>query len=176
MNLAPRSLRNRLVLGAAAVGLAFSVLFGVVATWRVNRAETQAVHAALQSRLELARDEVATDGTISQDAGSPKTDLIQVLRPDGTILASTAALAAAPVLIDVSAVPSSSTGVESRVALQRPDIDLAVLAVPFTLTSGAGSSTGTGVWWWPWTPRGSTRPQISSWGSSSPGLALWCSR
>ena len=145
MTLAPRSLRNRLVLGAAAVGLAFSVLFGVVATWRVNHAETQAVHAALQSRLELARDEVAADGTISQDAGSPKTDLVQVLRPDGTILASTAALTAAPALIDVSAVPSSSTGVETRVALQRPDIDLAVLAVPFTLTSAAGSPAGTGA-------------------------------
>jgi signal transduction histidine kinase len=142
---APRSLRNRLVLGAAAVGLAFSVLFGVVATWRVNHAETQAVHAALQSRLVLARDEVAADGTISQDAGSPKTDLVQVLRPDGTIRASTAALAAAPALIDVSAVPSTSAGVERRVALQHPDIDLAVLAVPLALTAQAGSPAGTGA-------------------------------
>ncbi len=145
MNLAPRSLRNRLVLGAAAVGLAFSVLFGVVATWRVNHAEAQAVHAALQSRLELARDEVAADGTISQDAGSPKTDLVQVIGPDDTILATTEALTAAPALAKISAATSSATGVEGRVALQRPDIDLAVLAVPLPLTSGAGSPAGTGA-------------------------------
>ncbi|MBA2699976.1 MAG: HAMP domain-containing protein [Nocardioidaceae bacterium] len=145
MNLAPRSLRNRLVLGAAAVGLAFAVLFGIVATWRVNHAEKQAVQAALQSRVELARDEVAADGSINQDAGSPKTDLVQVIGPDGTIRASSPALAAAPALIDVSAVQSSSTGVEGRRALQRPDIDLAVLAVPLTLTAEAGSPAGTGA-------------------------------
>ncbi len=145
MKLAPRSLRNRLVLGAAAVGLAFSVLFGVVATWRVNHAETQAVHAALQSRLELAHDEVTAAGTISQDAGSPKTDLVQVIGPDGTILASTQALTAAPALAEISAVSASSTGVEDRVALQRPDIDLAVLAVPLALTAHAGSPAGTGA-------------------------------
>lgn len=145
MSLTPHSLRNRLVLGAAAVGLAFSVLFGVVATWRVNHAETQAVHAALQSRLELARDEVAVDGSITQDAGSPKTDLVQVIGPDGTVLASTAALASAPALINASALPPPSAGVERRIALQRPDIDLAVLAVPIPLSGQAGSPAGTGA-------------------------------
>ncbi len=146
MRLAPRSLRNRLVLGAAAVGLAFAVLFGMVATWRVNHAENQAIRAALQSRVELARDEIAPDGSIIQDAGSPKTDLIQVIGPQGLVRASSPALAAAPVLIEVSAVQSAPRGgVERRLALQRPDIDLAVLAVPITLTSAAGSPAGTGA-------------------------------
>ena len=145
MNLAPRSLRNRLVLGAAVVGLVFSVLFGAVAVWRVNHAETQAIRAALQSRLELARDEVATDGTINQDAGSPRTDLLQVLAPDGAIRASSPALATAPALVSVSAVASSPAGVDDRVALQQPDIDLAVLAVPLPLTAQRGSPAGTGA-------------------------------
>jgi signal transduction histidine kinase len=145
VNLAPRSLRNRLVLGAAVVGLVFSVLFGAVAIWRVNHAEAQAIRAALQSRLELARDEVASDGTIDQDAGSPRTDLLQVLEPDGTIRASSQALATAPALVRVSDVASSPAGVEDRVALQQPDIDLAVLAVPLPLTAQPGSPAGTGA-------------------------------
>lgn len=145
MNLAPRSLRNRLVFGAAVVGLLFSVLFGAVAVWRVNHAETQAIRAALESRLELARDEVTADGTINQDAGSPQTDLLQVLAPDGTILASTPALAAAPALVMVNAATSSSGRVEDRVALQRPDIDLAVLAIPLPLTAASGTPAGTGA-------------------------------
>ncbi|MGA8980128.1 MAG: HAMP domain-containing sensor histidine kinase [Pedococcus sp.] len=145
MNLAPRSLRNRLVLGAAAVGFAFSVLFGLVATWRVNQAEDQAVQAALRSRIELARDEVAPDGSITQDVGSPKTDLVQVIAADGTVRSRTPALAAAPALVEVSKVRSSSGGVERRVALQDPDIDLALLAVPLALTTPAGSPDGTGA-------------------------------
>ncbi len=145
MKLAPRSLRNRLVLGAATVGLAFAVLFGIVATWRVNHAESQAVHAALQTRVELARDEVGADGSIIQDAGSPKTDLVQVIGPDGTVRASSPALSGAPALIDVATVQAFTGGVERRVALQRPDIDLAVLAVPTTLTAKAGSPAGTGA-------------------------------
>lgn len=55
MNLAPSSLRQRLVLGAVAVGLIFSTLFAVAAVWRVHHAEDQAVDAALLSRVEPAR-------------------------------------------------------------------------------------------------------------------------
>ena len=145
MSFAPRSLRNRLVLGAAAVGLAFAVLFGVVATWRVNHAEDQAIQAALQSRIELARDEVAADGSLSQDAGSPKTDLVQVIGPDGQIRASSPGLAGAPPLIDVATVNASSPEVRGQLALARPDIDLAVLAVPLNLTAGFDSPAGSGA-------------------------------
>ena len=112
MNLTPSSLRHRLVLGAAGVGLLFAVVFGVVATWRVNHAADQAVQAALQSRLELARDEVARDGSIRQDAGSPQTDLVQVLRPDGTVRASTPALAGVGPLADIASVTAPNTAVQ----------------------------------------------------------------
>ena len=145
MKMVPSSLRNRLVLGAAAVGFAFALVFGAVANWRIGHAEHQAVQATLRNRVELARDEVAADGSISQDAGSPKTDLVQVIGPDGTIRASSPALAGARPLIDVRSVQSVGGNVEARVALQHPDIDLAVLAVPLTVTGNAASPAGVGA-------------------------------
>lgn len=145
MRFAPSSLRHRLVLGAAGVGLVFAVVFGVVATWRVNHAADQAVQAALQSRLELARDEVGLDGSIRQDAGSPRTDLVQVLGPDGAVRASTPALAGVGPLADIAGVTASKRGVDTRLALQRPDIDLALLAVPLTMTGNGDSPPGTGA-------------------------------
>lgn len=141
----PSSLRNRLVLGAATVGFAFALVFGAVANWRISHAEHQAVQAALQSRIELARDEVAADGSISQDAGSPKTDLVQVIGPEGRVRASSPALARAHPLIDVRSVQAGSGKVETRAALQHPDIDLAVLAEPITLTGNATSPAGVGA-------------------------------
>jgi signal transduction histidine kinase len=143
--LAPSSLRNRLVLGAVAVGLTFAVLFGAAAAWRVHHAQEQAVRAALQSRVELARDEVAADGSIRQDAGSPKTDLVQVIGPDGQIRGSSPALANAKALADVSAVGASIDGVEAQVALENPHTDLVTLAVPVKLTRVGASPAGTGA-------------------------------
>lgn len=145
MNLTPSSLRHRLVLGAAGVGLLFAVVFGVVATWRVNQAADQAVRAALQSRLELARDEVAPNGSILQDAGSPRTDLVQVLAPDGTVRTSTPALAGVGPLADVGSVSASEHGVQTRVAVPHLDVDLATLAVPVPLTGNGASPPGTGA-------------------------------
>lgn len=145
MRLTPTSLRNRLVLGAVAVGLTFSALFGTVAAWRIHHAEDQAVTAALLSRADLARDEVAADGSLTQDAGTPKTDLVQVLSPDGTIRTSSTALAGIAPLVDIDAARASPQGTQARVALQRPDIDLAVLGVPIQLTANGSSTAGTGV-------------------------------
>lgn len=145
MNLAPSSLRGRLVLGAVAVGIVFATLFGLTATWRVHHAADQAVRAALQSRLELARDQIGADGSISQDAGTPKTDLVQVLGPDGSIRANSPVLAGVRPLIDIPAIRGSSGPVESRIALQQPDIDLAVLAVPLSMTQRGDSPAGTGT-------------------------------
>lgn len=145
MSLGPSSLRNRLVLGATGVGLVFAVVFGATATWRVHHAEDQAIHAALQTRVELARDAVAADGSLTRDAGSPKTDLVQVIAPDGTTRASSPALADAPALADVAQVRASPAGVQTSIALQQPDIDLALLAVPLRVAANGSSPGGTGV-------------------------------
>ena len=145
MNLAPASLRNRLVLGAVLVGLVFAVLFGAIATWRVHHAETQAISAALQGRMELARDEVATDGSIRQDAGSPKTDLVQVLGPDGRPRDSSPSLAGLPPLVGLSRVKAANGSLQARFSLQRPDVDLAVLAVPLRMTGSGDLPAGTGA-------------------------------
>ncbi|MGO4343643.1 sensor histidine kinase [Pedococcus sp. 2YAF34] len=145
MRFTPSSLRNRLVLGAVALGLTFAVLFGAIATWRVHHAEEQAVRAALQTRLELARDEVSPVGSLTHSVSSPKIDLIQVIGPDGRTRSSSDPLARIGPLADVSSVRKAPRGVENRVALQSPDIDLAVLAVPLTLTSSGDSPAGTGA-------------------------------
>jgi signal transduction histidine kinase len=145
VNVSPTSLRHRLVLGAIAVGVTFAVVFGLAATWRVHHAANRAIHAELVSRLDLARDEVGPDGTLQQDAGSPKTDLVQVIAPDGTVRSSSPALARTGPLVDVADVRRSPNGLESRLALQRPDVDLAVRAVPVRVTSRDGSLRGTGA-------------------------------
>jgi signal transduction histidine kinase len=140
----PASLRHRLVLGAVAVGLTFAVLFGLGASWLIQRAEDQAVRAALQSRVELARDEVASDGSLRQDAGSPKTDLVQVIAPDGTVRAGSPSLSGLDPLVDLDQVTAVG-GYRTSVALQQPDVDLALLAVPVHLTSAGSSPNGTGA-------------------------------
>jgi len=145
MSLRPSSLRNRLVLGAVVVGITFAVLFGAAAAWRVHHAQDQAVRAALLSRADLARDEVAPDGSLVQDAGSPKTDLVQVVGPDGGVRSSSPALSGRGPLLGVADVNGSSAGVQTQVTLQGPDVDLALLGVPIRLDAKGASPAGTGV-------------------------------
>ncbi|MCW2711393.1 MAG: hypothetical protein JWP24_1587, partial [Marmoricola sp.] len=145
MKFSPSSLRMRLVLGAVVVGITFAALFGAGATWRVRHAEDRALRAALESRVELARDEVAPDGSLRQDAGSPKTDLVQVVGPDGVVRSSSPSLRGLGPLVDVGAATLSSRGVSSKVALRSPDIDLALLGVPVRLTASGSSPAGTGA-------------------------------
>jgi signal transduction histidine kinase len=135
----------RLVLGAVVVGITFAALFGAGATWRVRHAEDRALRAALESRVELARDEVAPDGSLRQDAGSPKTDLVQVVGPDGVVRSSSPSLRGLGPLVYVGAATGSARGVSSKVALRSPDIDLALLGVPVRLAANGSSPAGTGA-------------------------------
>lgn len=126
----PRSLRGRLVLGAVCVGIVFAILFGVVATWQVHRTEDLAIGAALQTRLELARDQVRPDGSLGTEPVDPRTDLVQVIGADGSIVASSPALRGVGPLAQSAVVAGAPRGVVGAVALTAPDIDLATLAVP----------------------------------------------
>lgn len=145
MTLSPGSLRGRLLLGSLAVGISFAVLFGLGATWRVNQLEDRAVRSALLSRIDVARDEVETNGLLSLDQSSPKTDLVQVVGPDGLVRASSVALAGIAPLVSTRAAYDSPTGAEVRIALQKPDIDLAALGIPIRLQRHGTSPAGTGV-------------------------------
>jgi signal transduction histidine kinase len=143
MRPSPRSLRGRLVLGAVAVGLVFAAVFGAVATLRLHQVEDAAVDSALRTRLDLVRDEVRPDGTLRPDRGSPQTDLVQVLGPDGKVLTSGPALAGVPPLVTLDAVRShGSSGARTNKSLQHPDIDLAVLGVPLKLSGTSTAGTG----------------------------------
>lgn len=144
MRLVPLSLRNRLVLVSVAVGLAFALLFAAGATWSIGNAENQAIDAALKGRLESARAEVTSHGDLRAGAGSPRADLVQVLGQDGRVRSSSPSLEGLAPLIDGSIVPAKGE-VRANVALQAPDIDLALVGVPVRLLSGAAEAPGMGV-------------------------------
>lgn len=141
----PGSLRGRLLLGGIAVGISFAVIFGLGATWRVNQLEDRAIDTALLSRLDLARDEVTPKGLLKSDRTSPKIDLVQVIGSDGRVRSSSAALSSVPPLVAVDDVRRQRGGVEVRTALERPDIDLAVLGVRLDLPREGASPAGTGA-------------------------------
>lgn len=141
----PTSLRQRLVLGAVATGVIFACVFGGVAAWTIEHTGNQALQTALESRLELARDEVSANGTISRDAGSPKTDLVQIVDARGVVRASSPALAGIGPLVDVGTVTAVPSRDVQFVALNSPDIDLAVLAVPYPLPHHDDSPAGMGA-------------------------------
>lgn len=139
------SLRGRLVLGAFLVGIAFAIIFGGGATWRLHHLEDRAVTTALQSRLDLARDEVASDGTLIHDQASPKTDLVQIIGPDGAVRSASAGLARVGALADIATVRQHPSGFRSNRALGRPDVDLATLSVPIALPRNGTQPAGTGA-------------------------------
>lgn len=145
MNVAPRSLRGRLVLGALLVGIAFAIVFGAAATWRLHQLQEHAVGAALQGRLDLARDEVRPDGLLILDQSSPKTDLVQVIGPDGSVRSTSSGLAQVGPLVRLADVRAHATGLRVNRTLEKPDIDLATLSVPISLSSSDGLPAGTGA-------------------------------
>lgn len=134
--LPPRSLRGRLVLGATAIALVVASLAGVAGTLWVRAAETQSLTSALQTRLQLAEEDVRPDGTLPSEPRGPKSDLVQVLGPGGGVLAASSALSGLRPLADERVVRASPDGVRGTVSLQSPDVDLATLAVPWTVTRG----------------------------------------
>lgn len=145
MTFTPGALRHRLVLGGVVVGLAFAVVFGAVATWRMHQVEDRAITTALHDRMDLARAEVTPAGAFTEGAGSPKTDLVQIIAPDGRMRGSSPALTGLPQLVDIGMVRSTAQGLQTRVSLQRPDVDLAVLAVPIRMASDGTTPAGTGA-------------------------------
>ncbi|MDQ1640693.1 MAG: hypothetical protein QOJ90_44 [Actinomycetota bacterium] len=142
----PSSLRGRLLLGAVSAGAVFAVVFGTVATWRIHQLEDRAVGTALRSRLDLAKDEVRPDGTLKPHRGSLKTDLVQVLGPDGRVRAQTAGLTGlGPLLPSADVQAAGPDGVRVSRSFQQPDTDLAVLGVPLALPAQGNLPAATGA-------------------------------
>ena len=140
------SLRQRLLAAAVLAGTAFAVTFGLVATWRLDQIENNAVRSALQARMDLAKDRLTPEGTIPQSGPvAARISLAQVVGPDGRIRSATPALAGLAPLIPLDqALASGSAGARASLALEHPDIDLAVLAVPVNLSGTAAGQKATG--------------------------------
>lgn len=145
MMVSPTSLRGRLVLGALLVGIAFALIFGAGATWRLHQLEDKAVRSALQTRLDLARDEVAPDGTLVHDLASPKSDLVQIIGADGKVRSASPGLLHVGPLADLSAVRGQPAGYRTRRTLNKPDVDLATMSVPLVLPGTTAGPAGTGA-------------------------------
>lgn len=143
----PGSLRGQLVIAAVLAGTLFSAIFGVLATWRVQALEDSSLRGALRARLSVALDELNPDGSLALNGASRlKTNLVQVVNPDGTVRSATAALTGAPALVSVArAKAAGSAGVLQDRALERPDTDIAALGVPIRLPALDTAPAGTGA-------------------------------
>jgi signal transduction histidine kinase len=128
----PLPLRWRLVAAAVAAATCFAAVFGVLASWRLDVLEDKAVTGALQAQLDLVRSDLAPDGTLGGPSGQvPKSVLAQVIGPGGQLRDSTPALVGVGSLVSLGAVRRAGPrGLQFAVAISRPDLDMALLAVP----------------------------------------------
>lgn len=137
-------LRWRLVVAALVGAVCFAVGFGLFATWQIDHLEDRSLSTALRARLDLVREELRPDGLLSVDVPSPRTSLVQVIGPDGTIRDATPTLAGQPPFVQLATVRGAgSHGVQRDVQL--PHSHLTVLAVPVHLTASGVGPAGVGA-------------------------------
>ena len=152
----------------------FAVLFGP-ATWRLDQIESNAVRSALQARMDLAKDRLTPEGAIPQNGPvAARISLAQVVGRDGRIRSATPALAGLPPLIPLDrALAAGSAGARASLALEHPDIDLAVLAVP--RYPRRQDRRGWASWWSPDTEAfRSTRQHLTTCSPpASPAVMYW---
>lgn len=144
----PLPLRWRLVAAAVVAATCFAAVFGVLASWRLDVLEDKAVTGALHAQLDLVRSDLAPDGTLGGASGQvPKSVLAQVVGPDGRLRDSTPALAGVGSLVSLASVRRAGPqGLQSAVAISRPDLDMALLAVPVRVGATAdGQPAGSGA-------------------------------
>ena len=137
-------LRWRLVVAALVGAAGFAVGFGAFATWQVDRWEDKGLSSALQARLELVRAEVSSDGTLFTYQPSPRTSLVQILNPDGSVRDSTPTLRQLGPLVSVAAVRAAGSAGFRRNLQFRHSL-LTLLAVPLVERASAAGPGGTGA-------------------------------
>jgi signal transduction histidine kinase len=135
-------LRWRLVVATLGGTIAFAVGFGALALYEIERLESHSVATALQERLELFKPQVQEDGKLNE-LESPRTNIGQVVGPDGAVRDSTPSLLRQQALLDVAQVRAHPGGISRTLELNRSRV--VIRGIPVTLAATATSPKGVGA-------------------------------
>jgi signal transduction histidine kinase len=133
-------LRLRLVVATLVGTIAFAVGFGALALVEIERLENHSIEQALQERLDLFTPQLASDGSLEALDKSPRTNIGQVVGPDGQVRDATESLIHQPAILDVAAVRAHPNGVTDTVELNHSRVVVRGIRVKLaaTATSPAG--------------------------------------
>jgi signal transduction histidine kinase len=135
-------LRWRLVVATLVGTIAFALGFGAIALLEIERLEGHSVSAALQERLDLFKPQVQEDGNLNE-LDSLRTNIGQVVGPDGTVRDATPSLLKLKALLPVAEVRAHPGGVSRTLELNHSRV--VIRGVPVSLAATATSPKGTGV-------------------------------
>jgi signal transduction histidine kinase len=135
----PRSLRNRLV--AIATLTTFVVMTGAaaVATWQIRTITDRALSDAARTRLAAVQDGLTPAGQLPSSRVVQRTaTYVQVLAADGRVVSASPALSDAQPLLPIT-VARRGVHHPKLLNLNQPDLDLAVIAEPVSVSGGRGA-------------------------------------
>ena len=120
--------------------IVFAVGFGALAVVEIERLEQHSITQALQERLNVFQPEVSADGNLDTLADSPRTNIGQVIGPDGRVRDRTHSLVGEPAVITLSRVLAHPAGVQSTIELNRTSVVIRAVRIKLaaTPTSPAG--------------------------------------
>ncbi|MDX6227258.1 MAG: hypothetical protein QOI76_648 [Frankiales bacterium] len=136
-------LRWRLVVATMVGTIAFATGFGALAVGEIERLEQHSVSTALQERLDLFLPQLSKEGTLDALEDSPRTNIGQVVGPDGRVRDATPSLIHQPAILDVAAVLAHPGGVQRTLDLNRSRV--VVRGVKVKLGATATSPAGEGA-------------------------------
>ena len=135
-------LRWRLVVATLGGTIAFAVGFGALAVFEIERLETHSITQALQERLDLFRGQLGQDGTLDALEDSPRTNIGQVVGPDGHVRDATPSLIHQAAVLDVNQVRAHPDGIQKTVELNHSRVVLRGVKVTLAATSTSVAGDG----------------------------------
>jgi two-component system OmpR family sensor kinase len=136
-------LRWRLVVATLVGTIAFAIGFGALAVFEIERLEQHSISTALQERIDLVRPQVQEDGSLGELDHSPRTNIGQVVGPDGGVRDATPSLVDQKAVLDVARVRAHPAGVQGTVELNHSKV--VVRGIPVQLAATPSSPAGTGA-------------------------------
>ena len=120
--------------------IAFAIGFGVLALVEIERLESHSITQALQERIGVFQPEVSAAGSLDTLADSPRTNIGQVIGPDGQVRDRTSTLAGQPAVMDIRRVIAHPDGVQQTIEVNHLRVVIRGVRIPLaaTATSPAG--------------------------------------